>query len=204
MGSLESSPTVPSGSAGAPVATPGAPSPTRAPSFNDADNGPFQVTDAGIFWTCPRCETRNLLERSVCEVCGTAFAELVRPPEPELEPRDPNTAALVSLFFPGAGHWYLGLRPQAVARAIVSLWVVSVVIVAGIQRGVAGSVLIAVAFGLVAFGLWGVAAHDAYREARRETDAVLLKGRAFIYVVLGLLVLLVVLMLPAIFQIRAG
>ncbi len=135
-----------------------------------------------------------------CTVCGASFADTVREKAPERTPRDPGTAALLSLALPGAGHWYLGLKGQAIARAVLSCWVVFVVIVSGIQRGVPGSVAIALAFGLAAFGLWFASAHDAYREARSEQSQVLLKGKVFVYLVLGLLFLLVALMIPAAVQ----
>lgn len=122
----------------------------------------------------------------------------MRPPKQGPQ-RDPNTVALYSLFFPGAGHWYLDLRGQAVARAILSVWVVFVALLAGIQ----GSLTLAVPFGAAAFGLWVVAAHDAYREARGESAAVILKGRMFMYVVLGLLLLMVVLLVGAGLRARA-
>ena len=62
--------------------------------------------------------------------------------------------------------------------------------------------LLGVVFGIVAFVLWGVAAHDAYREARRESAMVILKGKVFLYLVLGLLMLMVVLLVTA--GLRAG
>lgn len=154
--------------------------------------GAFTVTEAGITWKCTRCDTENPLEATVCSVCGTTFADSIRPPA-ERPNRDPNTVALYSLFFPGAGHWYLGLKAAAVARGIVSLWVVLIALLAA----VAGQALMAVTFALVAFALWGVAAHDAYREARGEAKSVLLKGRSFVYVVLGLLFLVGVLLVTA-------
>lgn len=147
--------------------------------------GPFKVTAEGIIWTCTRCETENPLEAPVCSVCGARFAEIVQPPV-ERPVRDPNTVALFSLFFPGAGHWYLGLKSQAVARAVLSSWVFAIAILAG----VAGSPPMAVAFLVAAFGLWAATAHDAFREARNETDQVLLTRRVFISLVLGLLMLL--------------
>lgn len=155
-------------------------------------SGAFTITETGIVWTCSRCETVNPLDASVCSVCGTTFADVIRPPDDRLE-RDPNTVAMYSLFFPGAGHWYLGLTGQAVARGVLSVWVVLVAVLAG----VAGSVLMGVVFGLAALGLWIAAAHDAYREARHESAAVILKGRTFLYLVLGLLLLMVVLLVAA-------
>lgn len=155
-------------------------------------SGAFTVTEAGIVWTCSRCEAVNALDASVCEVCGARFADVIRPPE-EGPGRDPNTVALYSLFFPGAGHWYIGQKGQAVARGVLSVWVVLVALLAAIG----GSTLIAVVFGIVATALWVAAAHDAYREARKESALVLLKGRAFLYLVLGLLLLMVILLVTA-------
>jgi hypothetical protein len=166
------------------------PGPAAAPAVRTS--GAFTITETGIVWTCSRCETVNPLDASVCTVCGTTFAAVIRPPEDRPE-RDPNTVALYSLFFPGAGHWYLELKGQAVARGVLSLWVVAVAVLAAI----AGSTLMGVVFAAVALVLWIAAAHDAYREARNEPSMVLLKGRVFLYLVLGLLLLMVVLLVAA-------
>ena len=160
-------------------------------------SGAFTITETGIVWRCTRCDTVNPLDASVCSVCGTTFADVIRPPDARPE-RDPNTVAMYALFFPGAGHWYLGLTGQAVARGVLSVWVVLVAVLAA----VAGSVLMGVVFGLAALGLWIAGAHDAYREARHESAAVILKGRTFLYLVLGLLLLMVVLLVAA--GIQAG
>ncbi len=141
-------------------------------------------------WTCALCETENPIDAAQCRACGASFAETVRPPAPERAPRDPNTAAMVSLFFPGAGHAYVGLWGQAVARAVTTAWVVVVVLIAALQGGIAGSGMIPILFSLVAFALWILAAHDAYREARLEPHLVILKTRYFLYLVMGLLLLL--------------
>jgi hypothetical protein len=106
-------------------------------------------------------------------------------------------AAMLSLFFPGAGHGYLGLWGQAVARTVLSLWVLFVVLVSVLQRGQAGSAMIGFVFGVAATGLWAASAHDAYREARREPSLVLLKGKVFLYLVLGLLALLMLLLVSS-------
>ncbi|HJR45923.1 MAG TPA: hypothetical protein VJ927_10000 [Actinomycetota bacterium] len=157
--------------------------------------GAFTVREHGVVWTCPRCENENALDAQTCAVCGTPFAEIARP-KVERPQRDPGTAALVSLFLPGAGHGYLGMWGQAVARAVLSVWVVFVVLISLLQRG-RGSAMIATVFAVAATGLWAVAAHDAYREARDEASMVLLKGKVFLYLVLGLLVLLLVLLTSA-------
>ena len=122
-------------------------------------------------------------------MCGATFSELVNPKPARVE-RDPNTVAMYSLFFPGAGHWYMEMRGQAVARGVLSVWVVMVAIIGA----VIGSLGLAIPFGMTAFALWILAAHDAYREAQGDTRAVILKGRTFVYVVMGLLMLMIVLL----------
>jgi hypothetical protein len=122
----------------------------------------------------------------------------MQPPKERVE-HDANTVALYSLFFPGAGHWYMDMRPQAIARGVLSVWVVLVALLAGIQ----GSLALALPFAAVAFALWVLGAHDAYREARGESAQVILKGRMFMYVVLGLLLLMVVLLVGAGLRARA-
>jgi hypothetical protein len=151
--------------------------------------GAFTVSDAGITWTCSVCDSVNPLDASVCGVCGALFAETVRE-KPEVVERDPNMAAMLSLFFPGAGHAYIGQWGQATARGIISLWALLVVTIAVFSKDQPGSKTIALIFGLVAIGLWLLAAHDAYREAKHEPQQVILKGRVFLYLVLALLTLL--------------
>lgn len=181
-----------------PVAAVAGESPQPAPSQATgrgigSTHGVFTVREHGVVWTCSRCENENPLESQTCEVCGTKMADVVHPP-PERPERDPGMAALVSLFFPGAGHAYLGMWGQAVARGVLSLWVILVVFVSLVQRGQGGSTMIGIVFALAATALWAAAAHDAYREARNEPGMALLKGKVFLYLVLGLLVLLMVLL----------
>jgi ribosomal protein L40E len=152
-------------------------------------HGAFAVAGRDISWTCDRCDTDNELSARICRVCGSGFGDIVRP-APERIQRDPNTVALISLFFPGAGHAYLGMWSQAIARAAMSTWVLAVVLVASLQRGVPGAGAIVALFGVTAFALWGVAAHDAYREASDEPHAVVLRPRMFLYVTIALLFLL--------------
>ena len=174
------------------------PAPAAAQPRLTGTQGAFTVTEAGITWRCSRCETDNPLEAQVCSVCGTTFAASMQPPKPRVE-RDPNTVALYSLFFPGAGHWYMDMRPQAIARGVLSVWVIVVALIAGIQ----GSMVLALPFAAVAFVLWVLGAHDAYREARGEPAQVILKGRMFMYVVFGLLLLMVFLLVGAGLRARA-
>lgn len=161
--------------------------------------GAFTVTDAGITWSCPHCDTKNPLEAQLCSVCGTTFAQVVKP-KVEKPKRDPNTAALLSLFFPGAGHAYVGSMGQAIARGVLSVWVVSMIVISLFAGDKGASRLVVIVFGLVATALWMIGAHDAYREARGEEKSVILKGKGFLYLTLGLLMLLFALLVGASFQ----
>src|SRR5687767_7513179 len=83
------------GGAGAPAS---APAPAAGPSSTQAasqpsSHGAFTVTDEGISWQCNRCDNMNPLDAQVCSVCGTSFADVVRPESNKPE-RDPNMAAL--------------------------------------------------------------------------------------------------------------
>ena len=149
----------------------------------------FKVTDSGISWACRMCETENPLSFSACSVCGSTFAQTLKEPEEKVIQRDPGTVTLVSLFLPGAGHAYLGLWPQAIARAVISLLVVAVTVLAAVAPGSQSKALAGVFF-MVSFGWWAVTAHDAYREATHRHYAVILKDRSFLFVVLGILLLL--------------
>ena len=174
---------------GAPAEGPGLPVGTQT-----GPHGAFTVTEQGILWTCKVCEAVNPLDAPVCRVCGATFADTVRE-EPERIEHDPNMAAMLSLFMPGAGHAYLGLWGQAVARGIVSIWTILVVAVSVLSKDQPGSGSITIVFGAVAVLLWILAAHDSYREAKHEPKQVVLKGRMFLYLVLGMLTLLMALLM---------
>lgn len=190
--------------AGSPPPAAASPPPTPTPAPPGAavgtTRGAFTVREHGVVWTCSSCDTENPLDQQMCSVCGTTFADVVSPPAERPE-RDPGTATLISLFFPGAGHGYLGLWGQAVARAVLHLWVLFVVFTSVRERG-PGSASLAVLFGLAATGLWVTSAHDSYREARREPQQVLLKGRRFLFLVLGLLLLFMVLVVSSVLRAR--
>jgi ribosomal protein L40E len=181
--------------------SPGGPGAVPATDRAADDGRAFTVTADGITWTCPTCETPNPIDSDVCSVCGTTFSQMVHP-EPEMVDKDPNTAALISLFFPGAGHGYLGLWGDAIARGVISLWVAAVAFIAAFAGEQASGRLVTILFGFVAFGLWGVASHDAYRAARKERERVILKGRGFLFLVLGLLGLLLLIVVGSALRAR--
>ena len=162
------------------------------PSFTGTGQaGAVRVDEDGISWTCVRCDTVNAFDANVCAVCGAQFADSIRPPEEPRPTRDPNKTALISLFMPGAGHAYLGMWGEGIARAVVSIWVVMVSLFAAAQN-VPQARLMAVLFAAVGTGLWMVGAHDAHREASGLSGSVILKRRFFLYLVLGLLLLSIV------------
>jgi ribosomal protein L40E/TM2 domain-containing membrane protein YozV len=162
----------------------------RAAPGTILERGAFRVTDEGIHWVCPQCETVNSIDDDLCVACSVPFAQTLRV-ERERPTKDPGTAALFSLFFPGAGHAYLGLWGQAATRAILSTWAILVAIFSIFEGTGAGSVLLAGLFIVSALALWVVAAHDAYREASLQEERVLLHGRRYLWVVIGLLMSMV-------------
>lgn len=152
------------------------------------ERGAFKVTQQGVTWTCKACDSENPMESSSCAVCGTALAHTLRPPEPERPARDPNMTAMISLLMPGAGHGYLGLWPQAIARMVLQAWVLAAALIGAIS----GSLFLGIIFGIASFALWLTSAHDSFREASGQPSLVLLKGRAFLWIVLGLLSILMI------------
>ena len=177
--------------------------PSRSPSPADGGNGAFRVDGGVVLWACPRCATENPLTQDECSACGAAFVEMVRPPEPPRKERDPGTAALVSLFWPGAGHAWLGRWADAITRSVLTAWVLLVIVVTALQEG-PGSGAVLTVFAVAAAGLWAVTAHDAYRTARGEDAFVLLKGKMVLYVVLGLLLVLMGLLTVAGFSAQSA
>lgn len=150
----------------------------------EVDAGSFSVRAEGITWACKWCEAKNPLAEQRCSVCGAGFGEILKEEKLQVA-RDPGTVALLSLFFPGAGHAYMGQWGQAVARAVLSLWALLVCFFAGVQGG--KGMLLAVVFGIIAFALWVIAAHDAFRDASGSPALTLIKSNHFLYLVLGLL-----------------
>jgi hypothetical protein len=192
---LVSGGSVPNGVEPAPASSTLEPAKPPPPEMVGKERGAFKVKQEGIVWTCKSCDNENPLALQVCSVCGTAFADTIRDKEDARPERDPGTVAMLSLFMPGAGHAYMGMWGQAIARGILQLWVLFTALMGALQKG--SSSLIVIVFGLSAVAFWVLAAHDAYREATHEPNSVILKGRMFMYVVLALLMLLIVLLMGA-------
>ncbi len=173
------------------------------PGSVGTQRGAFRVTEHGILWRCARCETENPIEVQTCSVCGADFAATVRPPPPERPERDPGMTTLISLFLPGAGHAYLGMWGQAIARGMLSGWLVLAMLLSAFI-GAGGSTFVTIMFAGAAFALWGITAHDAYRSARGEETMVLLKGRRLTYAVFGLIFLTTVILVALAISNSAG
>ena len=172
------------------------------PAASHGERGAFQVSEEGIKWVCGTCGKSNSLEMSACDVCGSTFADTVRPKRERVHV-EPATATLFSLFFPGAGHAKMGMWGQAIARGVLQFWILLVTTIGLLDKKVPGSLLMASIFGFVALVLWLVSAHDAFREASDQPGMVLLRGRRFLYLVLGLMALLFVVMLIAMITARS-
>jgi hypothetical protein len=165
------------------------PGPPQRPGPRRASRGPFEVTGDVVTWTCAVCHSDNQLAFSECAACGAPLAATLRPPV-ERRGRDPGTAALLSLFAPGAGHAYVGSWGHAAARAVTILWVGCVALIFAVEHGVLGP--LSLLFEAAAGGLWLIAAHDAYREAQGDSGAVLLRGHTHMWVFVGLVLASVV------------
>jgi len=162
----------------------------------------FHVGEDGITWTCGICDSENPFELRTCSVCGAPLAATLREPDAERVERDPGKTAIISLLLPGAGHAYLGLWEQGIARAVTSVWVMFVLMATALEQSFFSAT--PMVFAVASFGLWAIASHDAYREAQHQPGAVLLKGRSFFYVVLGLIALSIVMIFVTALSLRGA
>jgi len=179
--------------------TPGTGVGAPAPAAVGTKRGAFEVTEGGIQWTCGVCGSRNPIDSQTCDVCGAPFADTVRDRREDHVKGDPNNAAMYSLFFPGAGHGYLGLWGDAIARAVISSFTVGVAVISFFND----APLVTFVFGLLAFGLWLVAAHDAFREASHQPGSVIIRTRHYGFLMLGILGLLFAMLMITYLGLRA-
>jgi hypothetical protein len=180
-------------------ASPGSVATQPDPGAVGIKRGAFEVTETGIQWTCRVCESKNSIDVQVCAACGAPFAETVRTQREDEIKGDPNMAALYSLFFPGAGHGYLGLWGDAIGRGIISVFVVGVA-VAGF---LSDAPLVGASFALLAFGFWIIAAHDAFREASHQPGQVIIRTKHYGFVMLGILAVLFLMLMVTYMGLRA-
>jgi hypothetical protein len=150
------------------------------------ERGPFTVVGESVAWRCSQCGTSNPIDEAFCSACATPFAITMEEPE-AIRSSDPRTAALLSLLFPGIGHAYIGDWGAALARAVLSFWVLGLTLLMSMGSDIPGSAGLAFILGSAAVGLWLIAVHDAYRSATGAEALVILRGKRYLYVTVGLL-----------------
>lgn len=168
---------------GAGTATVGGP-PTGA--AGTLERGPFTVVGESVAWRCAQCGTSNPIDEAFCSACATPFAITMEEPD-VIRTSDPRTAAFLSLLFPGIGHAYIGDWGAALARAVLSFWVLGLTLLMSMGSDIPGSIGLAFILGSAALGLWLIAAHDAYRSATGAEALVILRGKRYLHVTVGLL-----------------
>lgn len=197
----------PVGSAAAtPAATEADTSPVVADGEETADAreveaGDVRRTAEGVLeWRCARCETWNPLAQDRCSACGGTFADTVRGHEPEAVPsRDPTSVLVASVLLPGLGHAMLGQVAQAIVRgATYVLWLGGAIALFVGGRG-SGLLLPVVPLFVGAAVLLAVTVRDVIVvQSRRGSE--LLTARAFLWLVVAVLVGLLLSFVPAIFR----
>ncbi len=147
-----------------------------------------------VGWTCPVCQTINVVEADVCASCGSSLFESLKRSETiakrqTFEGKNAYTAAGLS-FLPGLGHFYLGLVGEGVIRIILFAWWFSFAMIlpdrAGPMAGVRLILLIA------SFALIVISAIDSYRSVEEPGAAPILNRMVILYSSLAVVGLLVV------------
>ncbi len=155
----------------------------------DADLGERVIHSRGdtIVWDCPACQTENPIDAPICSACGTPFRQVLQEPEEPIGV-DPGRAAMLSLIFPGVGHFAVGQRGEGIARGVVFAFalVTGIVSLGAVMRGSGGlsTMLMVMSLG-AAGGLYVVSTLDAGRAASRLPP--LLPMRVLMYGGLGLM-----------------
>ncbi len=144
-------------------------------------------------WTCTICGAVNPVAEDVCRDCGTSLFDSLRRSEGDarqqaLQDKSSNVAAALSLV-PGAGHFYLGMVGQGVARFILFIWWFGSAAVLPDSRGPVAIVRVLLFLGAMALIL--VTAFDSYRAVEEPGSGPILDRRLMLYsslAVVGLLV----------------
>lgn len=184
---------------------PRGPSPSRpTPRSSEAEAAERVVRAKGdrIVWDCPLCGTENPIEVPICSACGTPFRRVLQEPEEPIGV-DPGRAAMLSLVFPGLGHFVARRRGEGIARAIIFAFALATGLasLSAVRSGSPGPYLPLVVLTLGAAGVLYVASTmDAGRAVRREPQ--LLQTRVLLYGAAGLMLLVVGLLTVAALQAR--
>jgi ribosomal protein L40E len=176
----------PAASAPVQAARPPAPA-TDAGAPPGPDTGIRRGVD-GLEWACVTCEATNPIEASVCRACATPFTARFAIAErgPAVDWRAARTAGAI---LPGLGHIRAGAGTSGVARLVLwGVWLLGglVVLIGDGAAGlpVAGPLLV----GAAIVHATSVADLTALERGGRE----LLAGRALLWLVVGVTVLVIV------------
>jgi hypothetical protein len=155
-----------------------------------------------VVWDCPACETENPIDAAVCSACGTRFGQIFEEPTEERS-MEPGRAAMLSLLFPGAGHFALGRRGEAFARGIIFAFalILGLAAIGPVRAGSGGTYMMLMVISLAsAAGLYLTSTADAGRAALGEQQ--ILSMRVLLYGAVGLMFAAVVLLTIAATQAR--
>ena len=140
-----------------------------------------------IIWDCPACGTENPIDAPLCSACGTPFRQVLKEPEERVD-MDPGRAAMLSLIFPGVGHFMIGRRGDGIARGVVFAFALmtGLLTLGAVVRGSGGAYLMLMVLSLAAAAaLYVVSTLDAGRAASRLPP--LLPMRVLMYGGIGLM-----------------
>ena len=157
-----------------------------AVSQGDLPSGSIRTAcPPGAFWDCPVCGESNHLEASECLSCGASVFDSfgVGGGRPSVAPEK----ALAWSALPGLG---LAKSGQGLLGLSIGL-LIALSLGAGALFVTEGSAAAGVMLMITAVIIWLVSAHDAYRWARREETAVLLRPRV-VTILAGLVIGLMV------------
>jgi hypothetical protein len=138
-------------------------------------------------WDCPACGTENPIDSPICSACGTPFRQMLQEPEEPIDV-DPGRAAMLSLIFPGVGHFVAGRRGDGIARGVVFAFalVTGIVSLGAVMRGSGGLYTLLMVLSLAAAAaLYVISTVDAGRAASRLPQ--LLPPRVLMYGGIGLM-----------------
>jgi hypothetical protein len=155
------------------------------PSGEDVVSAPASVPKARLTWPCPACEHENDIELSLCEVCGTPFAALMKADEVPVRIA-PKEALRWSLIYPGLGHAKAGRSADGVARGtLFTLSLVLLLVVALAGFGSVGQDAMAALYLITTVTVYLGSAAEAYRLAQGGNTFV--SSRTLLWGTVGLL-----------------
>ncbi|MEA2557447.1 MAG: Double zinc ribbon [Actinomycetota bacterium] len=138
-----------------------------------------------LTWPCPACEHENDIELSLCEVCGTPFAALMKADETPVRV-EPKEALTWSLVYPGLGHGKAGRGADGVARGtLFTLSWILLLVVALAGFGSVGQDVMAGFYLITTLTVYLGSAAEAYRIAQGR--GTLVSSRALLWGTVGLL-----------------